>query len=88
MTDLKDTLRQVPLLAELSDSRLEWLIEQGTEVHLQPGDIHRQEGDRAEHVFLLLEGEVRITQTARNQEILLATYHVDCNNPKHGEPHE
>lgn len=74
MTKLKDTLRQVPLLAELPDRRLDWLIEQATEVHLQPGDIHRKEGDRADHVFVLLEGEVRITQTAGNQEIMLAIY--------------
>jgi signal transduction histidine kinase len=74
MAKLKDTLRKVPLLTELPDSRLDWLIEQGTEVHLRPGDIHRKEGDRAEHVFLLLEGEVRITQKVGNQEVLLATY--------------
>jgi signal transduction histidine kinase len=74
MTNLKETLRQVPLLAELPDARLDWLIEQGTQVRLQPGDIHRKEGDRADCVFILLEGEVRITQSAGNQEILLATY--------------
>ena len=74
MTDLKDLLRQVSLLTELPDSRIDWLIEQGTEVYLQPGEIHRKQGDRADHVFVLLEGEVRITQTAGNQEILLATY--------------
>ncbi|BAZ11805.1 hypothetical protein NIES4071_36310 [Calothrix sp. NIES-4071] len=74
MTDLKNTLRQVPLLAELPDSHLNWLIEQGTEVHLQPGELHRKEGDRADHVFILLEGEVRITQKVGNEEILLVTY--------------
>lgn len=74
MTNLKDLLRQVPLLTELPDRRLDWLIEQGTEVYLQPGEIHRKEGDLADHIFILLEGEVRITQAAGNQEILLATY--------------
>ena len=74
MTNLKDTLRQVPQLAELPESRLDWLIEQTTEIYLQPGELHRKEGDRAEHVFILLEGEVRITQKVENQEILLTTY--------------
>ncbi len=74
MTNLKNMLRQVPLLVELPESRLDWLIEQGVEVSLQPGDVHRKEGDPAEHVFFLLEGEVRITQQIDNQEILLATY--------------
>jgi len=74
MNDLKDALRQVPLFTELPDSRLDWLLEQGAEVHLQPGELHRKEGDRADHVFILLEGEVRITQKVGNQEILLVTY--------------
>jgi signal transduction histidine kinase len=69
-----NTLRQLPLFAELPDSRLDWLIGQGTEVRLQAGKIHRQEGDRADHVFVLLEGEIRITQKSGNQEILLVTY--------------
>ncbi len=74
MTNLKDSLHQVPLLAELPDSRLDWLIEQGNELHLQPGEVHRQEGDRADRVFILLEGEIRITQKVENREVLLATY--------------
>jgi signal transduction histidine kinase len=74
MMKLKETLRQVPLLAELPDYRLDWLVEQGTEVRLQPGAVHRKQGDRADCVFILLEGEVRITQTTGNQEVSLATY--------------
>jgi signal transduction histidine kinase len=69
-----DTLRQVPLFAKLSDERLQWLLEQGKEVWLQPGEIHRAQGSPAEHVFVLLEGEVRVTQKVGNQEIILATY--------------
>jgi len=30
-----NTLRQVPLFAELSDEQLQWLAEQGTEVWLE-----------------------------------------------------
>lgn len=74
MLNLKETLREVPILTQLPESRLDWLIEQGTEVWLQPGAVHRQEGDRAEHVFLLLSGEVRITQKVGNQELSLVTY--------------
>ena len=32
MTDLKDALRQVPLFNHILEGRLQWLIEQGTEV--------------------------------------------------------
>lgn len=69
-----DTLRQVPIFAKLPDERLQWLLEQGTEVWLQPGQIHRHQGDPAEHVFVLLEGQVRIVQQVGNEEIVLAIY--------------
>ncbi|MBW4567874.1 MAG: cyclic nucleotide-binding domain-containing protein [Tolypothrix carrinoi HA7290-LM1] len=69
-----NTLRQVPLFTKLPEQRLQWLLEQITEIWLEPGEIHRQEGDPANHVFVLLEGEIRITQKEGNQEILLVTF--------------
>jgi len=69
-----DALRQVPLFAELSDEQLQWLAEQGTEVWLRPGEFHRREGDLAEHVFVMLTGEVRVTEQVGNRELVLATY--------------
>jgi len=69
-----DTLRQVPLFAKLLDEQLHWLAAQGTEVWLRPGEYHRQEGDPADHVFVLLAGEVRVTERVGNQELVLATY--------------
>lgn len=69
-----DALHQVPLFAELSDEQLQWLAEQGTEVWLQPGEFHRREGDLAEHVFVMLTGEVRVTEQVGNRELVLATY--------------
>lgn len=39
-----DALRQVPLFAKLADEQLHWLLEQGEEVWLQPGELHRAEG--------------------------------------------
>lgn len=74
MLDIKDALRQVPLFTEIPEAKLDWLCEQGTEVWRQAGEIHRAEGDPADHVFVLLEGEVRITQKVGEQEIVLATY--------------
>ncbi|MBW4606244.1 MAG: cyclic nucleotide-binding domain-containing protein [Hassallia sp. WJT32-NPBG1] len=72
-----NTLRQVPTFKKLPEQRLQWLLEQITEVWLEPGEIHRQEGDQVDHVFVLLEGEIRISQKVGNQEVLLVTF-----NPK------
>lgn len=68
------TLREVPLFAQLSDDRLTWLLSQGKEVWREAGDVHRQQGDPADHVFVLLEGQIRIVQQIGNQDVFLATY--------------
>jgi signal transduction histidine kinase len=69
-------LREVPLFKDLPDSRLCWLLEQGIEVWREPGEIHRQQGEPANHVFVLLEGQVQIVQDIGSQEVLLATYNT------------
>ena len=69
-----NTLREVPLFAQLPEERLLLLLKQGKEVWREAGEIHRREGDPADSVFVLLEGQIRITQKVGNQEILLATY--------------
>ncbi len=82
MLDIKTTrqvslfksLRQVPIFSKLPEERLHWLIEQGKEVWREAGEVHRHQGEPAEHVFVLLEGEIRITQKIGEREVLLATY--------------
>jgi len=67
-------LRQVPLFAKLPDEQLQLLLKEGKEVWREPGEIHRREGDLANSVFVLLEGQIRVTQKVGNQEILLSIY--------------
>lgn len=71
---LKEALRQVPLFAQLPETRLQWLTEQGIEIRLEPGELHRAEGAPADCVFVMLEGEVRVFQKVGDQELVLATY--------------
>ena len=68
------TLRQVPIFSKLPEERLHWLIEQGKEVWREAGEVHRHQGEPANHVFVLLEGEIRISQKIGEREVLLATY--------------
>jgi signal transduction histidine kinase len=69
-----NALRQVELFANLPNEQLQWLCEHGKEVWLQPGDIHRAAGDPADCVFIMIEGEVQVTQKVGSQEIVLVTY--------------
>lgn len=66
-----DLLRHVPVLAKLPEVKLQWIIDQGKEIRLQPGELLRAEGDPATCVFLLLAGSLRLTQRVGNQDILL-----------------
>lgn len=69
-----NTLREVPLFSKLPEERLQWLLKEGVEVWREAGEIHRSQGEPADHVFVLLEGQIRITQKIDNQEVLLAIY--------------
>lgn len=74
MTTLTEMLQQVAVFAELPPNQIQWLAEQGYETWLDPGDIHRQEGDLADCVFVMLQGELRIYQDMTDHELVLATY--------------
>lgn len=71
-----DTLRRVPILAKLTDKKLQWILDQGKEVWLQPSQLLRSEGEPANCVFLLLEGSFRLTQRVGNQDMLLKQHNT------------
>jgi signal transduction histidine kinase len=52
-------LRKVPVLADLPQSDLEWLVAQGEEVRAEPGQTLVHENTPADTMFVLLEGEIR-----------------------------
>ena len=66
-------VRQLPLFAGVSDEESRCL-EGGEEISLNAGETLAVEGDPAEHFFVILEGEVRITKRYGRQEIALATH--------------
>ena len=66
-----DLLRQVPVFAKLPERKLQWMIDQGKEVWLQPGELLRSEGEPADCVFVLLSGSFCMTQRVGIQDILL-----------------
>src|SRR2546423_3830829 len=56
MIDKLELLR-VPIFADLPDDQLAWFISQCQEQLLKPGDTYIRQGDRAENMFVILEGE-------------------------------
>ena len=57
--ELAAELSRIPTFAGLSDADLAWLAEHAEVVSLAPGETSTVEGEPAEHLLILLEGEVR-----------------------------
>src|SRR5437868_12261088 len=53
----KSDLRRVPAFSDLPDDQLAWFLSQSQEVTLNAGDTYARQGDPADWMFVLLEGE-------------------------------
>src|SRR5260370_19183293 len=56
---LEVALRKIEVFADLRDDQLQWFASSGEELRLAPGDVLLREGDPADALFVLLDGEVR-----------------------------
>ncbi len=54
-----DALRTIEIFSDLRDDQLEWFASSAQELRFSPGDLIVHEGDPADALFVLLEGEVR-----------------------------
>lgn len=61
---LAEKLRTVKAFAELSPEDIDWFISKAEVVRLQPGEIVVREGEPAERMFVILEGEMRARREA------------------------
>jgi signal transduction histidine kinase len=69
-----DELRQVPLLADLSEEDLERLYEMAETVSVPAGQLVLREGDTGDSLYVVLEGELEVTKRRGGQEVVLSTY--------------
>src|SRR5438067_9900790 len=53
----KSDLRRVPAFSDLPDDQIAWFLRQSQEVNLKAGDTYARQGDPADWLFVLLEGE-------------------------------
>jgi len=52
-------LRQIEIFSDLRDDQLQWFAANSEEIRLSPGDVIIHEGDPADALFVLIEGEIR-----------------------------
>jgi signal transduction histidine kinase len=65
-------LRDTPLFGGLGDEHLARLIDLGEIVDLEPGEVLIREGDTADALYVVLEGEMEVTKRTGTSEIPLA----------------
>jgi signal transduction histidine kinase len=53
-------LLRVPVFAGLPDDQITWFIRQATEILTKAGDVYFREGDAADAMFVILEGQLQI----------------------------
>ena len=74
MTTLEE-LRRVPLFDGLSDEELGDVLQGGEEKLVRAGEMNGREGEPVEHLYVILEGDLRITKrTADGGETVLNVY--------------
>src|SRR5215210_3586168 len=69
-----DELRQVPLLADLSEEDLEQLYKMAETVSIPAGQLVLREGDSGDSLYVVLDGELEVTKRQGDQDVLLALY--------------
>jgi signal transduction histidine kinase len=55
----KSELLRVPVFADLPDDQIVWFISQSQELHLKAGESYSRQGDPADAMFVLLEGQLQ-----------------------------
>jgi len=53
-------LRRVPVFADLPDDQIAWFISQAQELPLKAGETYSRQGDPADAMFVVLEGELQV----------------------------
>src|SRR2546422_4858279 len=72
MVDKSELLR-VPAFVDLPDDQITWFLAQTQEVHLKAGDTYVRQGDPADWMFVILEGQFQWRGEFGGETIVLST---------------
>lgn len=73
-TIIIEALRRVPLFEGLTDEDLRWVAEQGFEKLISAGEVNGREGEPVEHLYVIFEGDLRITKKVDGNEVVINIY--------------
>ena len=59
MAEALQLLRKVPVFQDLPEEHLEWFLSRSGEMRVKAGDTYARQGDPADAMFVVLEGEIQ-----------------------------
>ncbi len=68
----KSELQRVPAFADLPDDQIAWFLSNAQEVHLAAGETYVREGDPADWMFVVLEGQYQWRGEFGGETVVLA----------------
>jgi signal transduction histidine kinase len=71
MDETLDLLRRVPTFEGLPDDQIAWFLSQSEELHLKPGDFYTRQGDPADRMSVVLEGELEARGELGGESIVI-----------------
>jgi signal transduction histidine kinase len=69
-----DELRRMELFDGLADTELREVLERGSEKVVPAGEVNGREGEPVEDLYVILEGQLRITKEVNGGEVVINTY--------------
>ncbi len=68
----KSELLRVPAFAGLPDDQIEWFLSQSQEIHLSAGETYLRQGDPADAMIVVLEGQLQLRGELGGETIVIS----------------
>src|SRR5437016_6353492 len=72
MIDRSELLR-VPAFADLPEDQIDWFLSQAEELHVKAGNTYFRQGDPADAMFVILEGQIQARGELGGETVVLST---------------
>ena len=63
----------IPVFADLPEDQLAWFLAHSQEARLDPGEVYAREGDPADAMFVILEGQFQWRGELAGEVIIIAS---------------
>ena len=68
----RSELLRVPAFADLPEDQIDWFLSHAEELHLKTGDTYFRQGDPADAMFVILEGQLQVRGELGGETVVLS----------------